>query len=299
MLTPPALSRVGSHSAPANMKGEFKQLKRPFGSIRTSPFPYGGVALHNLLLDRFTTGRGGPAAGGGAQTGNPGISGHPLLPRVSKGRPGGNGARNRSRSRRACGRLDVAQSGSGARPFRTNAAGADHVGTRDRVGAAGRQARDGRDLRGRGGGVRSAFRELGSGEGARSGGTGTGKEPRCGVRRRVCAGAIRRPSESQRLAADLEKRFPEDTPVQFEYLPTLQRSFRTRSSGAVGRGRATATGASLRLRACRARRSLPNSEASIPRMYAARRTLQQDVARRPRRNFKKSSITAASSWPIR
>jgi tetratricopeptide (TPR) repeat protein len=28
-------------------------------------------------------------------------------------------------------------------------------------------------------------------------------------------------SESQKLAADLEKRFPEDTPVQFEYLPTL------------------------------------------------------------------------------
>jgi tetratricopeptide (TPR) repeat protein len=28
-------------------------------------------------------------------------------------------------------------------------------------------------------------------------------------------------SESQRLAAELEKRFPEDTPVQFEYLPTL------------------------------------------------------------------------------
>ena len=28
-------------------------------------------------------------------------------------------------------------------------------------------------------------------------------------------------SESQRLAAHLEKRFPEDTPVQFEYLPTL------------------------------------------------------------------------------
>jgi tetratricopeptide (TPR) repeat protein len=28
-------------------------------------------------------------------------------------------------------------------------------------------------------------------------------------------------AESQRLAADLEKRFPEDTPVQFEYLPVL------------------------------------------------------------------------------
>ena len=29
-------------------------------------------------------------------------------------------------------------------------------------------------------------------------------------------------AESQRLAADMEKRFPEDTPVQFEYLPTLR-----------------------------------------------------------------------------
>jgi hypothetical protein len=28
--------------------------------------------------------------------------------------------------------------------------------------------------------------------------------------------------ESQRLAADLDKRFPEDTPVQFEYLPILR-----------------------------------------------------------------------------
>ena len=33
------------------------------------------------------------------------------------------------------------------------------------------------------------------------------------------------PSESQRLAVDLEKRFPEDTPVQFEYLPTLRALF--------------------------------------------------------------------------
>jgi tetratricopeptide (TPR) repeat protein len=32
-------------------------------------------------------------------------------------------------------------------------------------------------------------------------------------------------SESQRLAADLEKRFPEDTPAQFEYLPTLHALF--------------------------------------------------------------------------
>ncbi len=32
-------------------------------------------------------------------------------------------------------------------------------------------------------------------------------------------------AESQRLAGDLEKRFPEDTPVQFEYLPTLHALF--------------------------------------------------------------------------
>jgi hypothetical protein len=32
-------------------------------------------------------------------------------------------------------------------------------------------------------------------------------------------------SVSQRRAADLEKRFPEDTPVQFEYLPTLHALF--------------------------------------------------------------------------
>jgi tetratricopeptide (TPR) repeat protein len=30
------------------------------------------------------------------------------------------------------------------------------------------------------------------------------------------------PAEAQRLAADLQKRFPEDTPVEFEYLPTLR-----------------------------------------------------------------------------
>ncbi len=52
-------------------------------------------------------------------------------------------------------------------------------------------------------------------------------------------------SESQRLAADLEKRFPEDTPVQFEYLPTLHATFRAGSSVAVGRGRATGTRGSL------------------------------------------------------
>jgi hypothetical protein len=36
-------------------------------------------------------------------------------------------------------------------------------------------------------------------------------------------------SGSQKLADDLDKRFPEDTPVQFEYLPTLTGPLRTRS----------------------------------------------------------------------
>ena len=65
------------------------------------------------------------------------------------------------------------------------------------------------------------------------------------------------------------------------------RSFRTRSSGAVGRGRATCNGRFLTISRCRAQRSLPSSEASIPRIYAARRTLQQDGAERPRSEFQK------------
>ena len=69
-------------------------------------------------------------------------------------------------------------------------------------------------------------RELGSGEEARSG--GIGHLPRAAMwstppplRWRCQASS----SVSQRLAADLEKRFPEDTPVQFEYLPTLDALF--------------------------------------------------------------------------
>ena len=98
---------------------------------------------------------------------------------------------------------------------------------------------------------------------------------------------------SQRLAADLETRFPEDTPVQFEYLPTCTRFRRSRvgrrwtqSSDCNGRFPMTSH--------CRARRSSQSSEAAIPPMCAVRRTLPQDVARRPRRNFRKSSITAVS-----
>ena len=101
----------------------------------------------------------------------------------------------------------------------------------------------------RGGGVRSAFRESGSGEGARPGGTGHWpKAAMWSTPRRLRWRSQASSSGSQRLAEDLAKRFPEDTPVQFEYLPTLRRAFRALPAGAVGRGRAAATGASLRLR---------------------------------------------------
>jgi serine/threonine protein kinase len=53
--------------------------------IRLDPnMPYGyTVAVHYLSLDRFTEARGCIAAGCGAETGNPGNAGRPLLPRVS------------------------------------------------------------------------------------------------------------------------------------------------------------------------------------------------------------------------
>ena len=103
---------------------------------------------------------------------------------------------------------------------------------------------------------------------------------------------------SQKLAADLAKRFPEDTPVQFEYLPTLH------ALSALAHGRrwtrsSDCNGRCLMISRCRARHSSQSSEACYPRMCAVRRIWQQGVARKPRRNFKKSSIIAASFLPIR
>jgi hypothetical protein len=89
----------------------------------------------------------GVAAGRGAQTGTAGNAGYPLLSCVSRRRPGGNGSRDRACARGALGRRDVTPSGSGSRPFGTNAGGADALGARDCVGATGQQARDGRGLR--------------------------------------------------------------------------------------------------------------------------------------------------------
>ena len=61
------------------------------------------------------------------------------------------------------------------------------------------------------------------GERARPGGTGTCERAAMwSMPRRLRWRSPAMSSGSQRLAADLAKRFPEDTPVQFEYLPTLR-----------------------------------------------------------------------------
>ena len=72
----------GSHSVRANMKGEFKLGEKAIRVDPDMPFGY-AVALHYLLLDRLHGGRGCLAAGRGAQAGNPGNAGHPLLSGVS------------------------------------------------------------------------------------------------------------------------------------------------------------------------------------------------------------------------
>jgi hypothetical protein len=73
--------------------------------------------------------------------------------------------------------------------------------------------------------VRSTFRNAGSGERARSDGTRTRKGPRCGVCRGVCTGAIRGHFRIANARRGPGKTVPGDTPVQFEYLPTLRALF--------------------------------------------------------------------------
>ena len=70
--------------------------------------------------------------------------------------------------------------------------------------------------------MRGTFRRLGSGERARSRGTRVGKGRDVEYAAAFALAVSGELSESQRLAEDLAKRFPEDTPVQFEYLPTLR-----------------------------------------------------------------------------
>jgi len=69
--------------------------------------------------------------------------------------------------------------------------------------------------------VRSAFRESDSGERARPAALELAKGRDVEYAAAFALALFGESAEAQKLAADLEKRFPEDTPVQFEYLPTL------------------------------------------------------------------------------
>jgi tetratricopeptide (TPR) repeat protein len=98
---------------------------------------------------------------------------------------------------------------------------------------------------------------------------------------------------SQKLAADLESRAPRYA-GQFDNLPILhalsalaRAAPLTRSSGVTGAASRTA-----------GFQFLGSSEAAILRMSAVRHILAQGAATRPRRNFRKSSITGASFTPI-
>ena len=220
-LRPMALSRVGSHSAPANMKGGFKQLKRPCGWIRTSHSRMEVVAVHNLYLDRFTQAAEalqraaerkleipeflvtryylaflkGDQAGMDREIARaPGehaedwMSHNQALVLARSGR---------MRQARTMWERAIALAQQAGKPetaaiyVAAEAVCEAHFGNR---AAAKKRARAALELaKGRDVEYAAAFALALSGES----------------------------SESQRLAADLEKRFPEDTPVQFEYLPTL------------------------------------------------------------------------------
>ena len=263
------------------------------------PFAYVVAAIHNLCLDRFAEAADALQRAAERKLEIPEFLVTRYYLAFLKGDQAGMEREIARAPRRARGGLDVAQSGAGARPFRTNAAGADHVGARDRVGAAGRQARESRDLRGRGGGVRSAFRECGRGEEARSGGTGTWqKAAMWSMPRRLRWRSPAILPESQRLAADLEKRFPEDTPVQFEYLPTLRALSALAHQAPLDAIERLQTALPYDF-------AMPGTAffAKFGGLYPAyvrgQAYLAAGRARRPRRNSKKSSITAASFSPIR
>jgi tetratricopeptide (TPR) repeat protein len=143
--------------------------------------------------------------------------------------------RRRARPRNAWrGGLDAAQSGARACPRRTNAAGANPVGECDGIGATGRRPR------------RVAIYQAADAVcEAHFGNTAAAKE-RAGAALQIAKGrdveyaaayALALSGDiarSQSLADDLAKRFPEDTPVQFEYLPTLRALFALTHREAAG-----------------------------------------------------------------
>ena len=105
-------------------------------------------------------------------------------------------------------------------------------------------------------------------------------------------------SGSQRLAEDLAKRFPEDTPVQFEYLPTLRALFALHEKAPLDAIEWLQTALPYDL-------AMPGTAffAKFGGLYPAyvrgQAYLEAGAAGRQRRNSKRSWIIAASFLPIR
>ena len=101
------------------------------------------------------------------------------------------------------------------------ATGTRAVEARRRLGRAGRQSRESGHIRGR---SRNLRKHLGRrGRRPKSGKSCAEfiPRPRRRICRGVCAGQAWKYGESQKLANDLNRRFPEDTAVQYQYLPVL------------------------------------------------------------------------------
>jgi eukaryotic-like serine/threonine-protein kinase len=105
-------------------------------------------------------------------------------------------------------------------------------------------------------------------------------------------------SGAQELTDDLAKRFPEDTPVQFEYLPALRALLALSRNAPLDAIECLQTAIPYDL-AMPAQPSSPSSAGFIRPTCAVGRTLRRAGDRRRRRNFRKSSIIAASCSPIR
>ena len=131
--------------------------------------------------------------------------------------------------------------------------------------------------------------------------------PRCGCRRAVTPSTRRRwrwrwpatSPQAQPLAADLEKRYPEDTSVQSSYLPTLRALFSLPRRPAAQAIEQLQAAHHLRVR--RPGDQFPGVLRKPVSGIRARGGVSGRAPRAPKPplNFRRFSITAGSSWPIR
>ena len=206
---------------------------------------------------------------------------------------------DRARGNQRGGRLDVAQPGPGPGAFRTDAEGEDPCGStrshwRNRPAIARRPpfTRPRRQCAKHISGIGSAAKECA--HAALELAKGRDVEYAAAFALALSGDS----SGSQNLAEDLAKRFPEDTPVQFEYLPTLRALFALSDKAPLDAIERLKTALPYDL-------AMPGTAffAKFGGLYPAyvrgQAYLAAGRAGRRRRNSKKSSIIAASFLPIR